>query len=131
MRFKKHILLSGWGQLQVHTPCAISTVLRPAKLTQGVHQKKVATENPIVMCLMANPAYESVLTSRCTNISADRVTSQPQEVTHSLSAKLIMAKPTHPLHMLLCFLALVRRNNIWCVATPTLSGRKKILYVLG
>jgi len=30
----------------------------------------MAAENPIVMCLTADPAYENILTSRCTNISA-------------------------------------------------------------
>ena len=48
----------------------------------------MAAENPLVMCLMANPAYEN---PKCTNISA-KSDSKSQEMAHSSEARVAVAR---------------------------------------
>lgn len=68
MRFKSTFCFPAedtfWPTHHMPSPLASS------QLTQTVRQKKMAAETRIVMCLMASPAYENILTSRCTNLSA-------------------------------------------------------------
>lgn len=84
---QKHILLSGWGHLQAHTPCAKTTGLRSANT--DCMSKKDGSWKPHSDVPDANPAYENMLTSRCTNISAKSYF-QPQVVTRARRAKLTM-----------------------------------------
>lgn len=112
----------------------VSLPLGWSQLTQMVHQERMGAENPIMMYLMANPAYEN---QRGANVSA-KSTSKPQKMAHSPSVARVTTarqqvhkKSQEPTAHTSCSLALVWRNDIRRAGIHTISRRRNKLYILG